>query len=419
MDKLELPPRVNALALLCCLAGANALLQGQAVETLSLPQALEQAVTHNPLLEAAASKTVGAEGLRTQAGLKPNLRLTVTSENLRAWEFSTPFRVAHGTDSWIYGTQTVERGAKRQSRIALATAGVERTQAEQELFTAQLRARVATAYWTASAAVRVSELYRQDLAAFEQIVDYNRQRVKEGAAAGADLLRVEIERDRLAATGKRVDQEAEAALINLLKEMGRSDYPTLRLTDALDTLPTPEMLPPDQVLNSRPELHVAQTLQHQQERNADLQKANALADPEYSFGYKRTIGLDGLYLSLTIPIPVRNRNQGSIAAAEADIVTARHLLRASRLQILAELETAQRDYKARKAALETTLVPLRARAHEAERIALGAYREGGVDLLRFLDAERTSIETDVLYYRSLSELQLSVVNLKLAQGQHL
>ena len=59
---------------------------------------------------------------------------------------------------------------------------------------------------------------------------------------------------------------------------------------------------------------------------------------------------------------------------------------------------------------------MRDRADEVYQIVEAAYRETGSDMLRLLDAERTKIETDVMYARALSEFQQSAVALKTAQG---
>ena len=393
--------------------------QARAPEMLSLREALAQCVISNPILEAARERTGSAEGLRQQAALKPNPRLTIVNENARAWEFSTPFRFAHSTDTWAYVSQTFERGAKLRSRIDFAAAGVDRAEAERSLAMVAIRARVAAAYWNAAAAARITALYREDLGAFEQIVEYNRQRVREGAAAGADLLRIEVERDRLVANERRAEQDADAARIALLREMGRQDFPAIQLTESLELLDPPAVTTAAEALEHRQEIRVARVAIRQQEKSAALQRANALVDPEIGFGYKRTAGLDGIYAGINIPLPVRNRNQGNIAAAEADTRIAQKELDALGIRIRAEVEAAQLNYAAKKAALEQTIVPLRERAREAERIALAAYREGGVELLRFLDAERVRIDTETLYYRSLAELQQSIVDLKVAEGKEL
>jgi outer membrane protein TolC len=59
---------------------------------------------------------------------------------------------------------------------------------------------------------------------------------------------------------------------------------------------------------------------------------------------------------------------------------------------------------------------MRTKADEAARIAEAAYREGGADLLRLLDAQRLRIETQLMYFRALTEFRQSIAALEAALG---
>jgi outer membrane protein, heavy metal efflux system len=150
--------------------------------------------------------------------------------------------------------------------------------------------------------------------------------------------------------------------------------------------------------------------------NLRLQQANAKTDPDAQLGYKRSSGFNTLYAAVQIPLPVRNRNQGQIEAAVAEIRVAESYLAATEALVRSDLESAMKDYESRQKLLTETLQPMRDRANEVYRIADAAYREGGSDILRLLDAERTKIETQLAYARSLTELQQSAVAVATAQG---
>jgi outer membrane protein TolC len=98
-----------------------------------------------------------------------------------------------------------------------------------------------------------------------------------------------------------------------------------------------------------------------------------------------------------------------IKAAEASVT-------ATEAAIRSELESAATEYESRQKLLTETLRPMRERANEVYQIADAAYRETGSDILRLLDAERTRIETEVMYARALAEFQQSAVALETAQG---
>jgi outer membrane protein TolC len=119
---------------------------------------------------------------------------------------------------------------------------------------------------------------------------------------------------------------------------------------------------------------------------------------------------------LSLPLPFHNRNQGTVAAAGAEVRVAEAEVAAAEALVRAEVEAAGRDVSLRRAQLTGLLKNSLEHAAESSRIAQAAYREGGADLLRLLDAERVRIELEVLYYRSLAEYRQSVATLSAAMG---
>jgi outer membrane protein, heavy metal efflux system len=61
----------------------------------------------------------------------------------------------------------------------------------------------------------------------------------------------------------------------------------------------------------------------------------------------------------------------------------------------------------------------RQQAAQTESLARAAYREGGIDLIRLLDAERSRISVEMQYIRTLVELRQSILNLQLASGMEI
>jgi len=392
---------------------------------LTLADAVLQALSSNPELVTAEARVSVTEGLRRQAGLAPNPRLTLQSENGRLWG-SPPFSYSPDADSLALLAQTFETGGKRKRRVDSATVTVQHSKIEKELLRHQIASRVSSAYWVAAGAVKTRDLLRQEVANFEHVVEYHRSRVKEGASPEVDLLRVELEIDRLTSSEKIAEQDAERAAIALFREMGRDEFPEVKFADSVEQERPVEVIATVQALEHRPAMQIARNAVEQARANLRLEQANAKPDPDVEAGYKRTaavgiysvqgIAVDTLYASIQIPLPIRNRNQGRIAAAVADITAAESSLASTRALVLSELAIAQKDYEARKRLLDVTLRPMRDRAQEVYNISDAAYREGGTDILRLLDAERTRIDTQLLYIRTLTDYQLSAVALQTAEG---
>lgn len=384
---------------------------------LTLADAVSEALLGNPQVATAAARVAVAEGLRRQAGLGPNTRLFLQSEGLspnrtNGQSFSYP----RDADNYAFLIHTIETGGKRQRRVDLATENVRRGELEQQLQRQQIASRVSAAYWAAAGAARSRDLLQQEVASFERVVQFHRDRVREGAAPEVDLLRIELERDRLAASARTLALEAERARIALFREMGKTEFPRVEFVDTPETPRPVAALTIEEVLERRPEMRISRAAIEQARANLRLQQANAKIDPDVQFGYKRTTGFNTFYSAVQIPLPIRNRNQGQIEAAVADTKVAESSLAATAVLVRSELETATSDYEARQKLLAETLRPMRERADEVFRIADAAYREGVSDILRLLDAERTKIETQLAYTRTLFELQQSAVAVAAAQG---
>jgi cobalt-zinc-cadmium efflux system outer membrane protein len=395
--------------ILLCIANANA------QSNLSLADAVADAIVAHPQLAAGSARIAAAEGVRQQVGLAPNPRLIVQLENTRFWE-SPAFSFGRDTDDYAFFAQLIETGGKRARRVDFATAGVRRVEAERQILASQITSRVSTAYWAALGACRVRDLLQQEVDNFDRIVQYHRDRVREGAMAEVNLLRVQLERQRLSVSAKSAAQEADRATITIFREMGKAEFPPVLLTEGLEVMRAVEVTDVAQALDRRPEMRLARQAIDQARSNLRLQQANAKPDIDMHLGYKRTLGFDTLYTAVQVPLPFRNRNQGQIGAASAELRAAEATLAATEAQVRADVEIAGKDYEARRRLVIDTLRPMQDQAGEVSRIAQAAYREGGFDLLRLLDSERTRLEAQILYARTLADYQQSVVMLQIALG---
>lgn len=389
---------------------------------LSLGSALDSARSQNPQVAIARARVSEAEGMRTQAGLIPNPTLYATSENTPLGG-SQPFTFGNDTDDYVYLIQKIELGGKRSRRLAFASENVGQMSIQSDVAMRQLLARVATAYWMAAGSAALDQLYQREVNTLDDIVDYNRARVRKGATAEADLIRIELESDRLRAQARVAAEQARRSLIALYREMGATAFPdSVTFTDRLDDLA--ELQPPDlqTVLRDRPEMRAARQGVKQAEANFDLQRANAFPDPQLMAGYKRFsgskpfTGQNTLFFGFQVPLPIFDRNQGQIAAARAKVTGAKDAVSDQEIMIRAEVASALADYRSIRQSLLKVLPQMAHRAAVSDQIAVGAYRLGGADILRFLDAARMDIETQVLLVQTLVDYHVSAVQLELVTG---
>jgi outer membrane protein TolC len=214
------------------------------------------------------------------------------------------------------------------------------------------------------------------------------------------------------------ERDAVRAQLELYRWMGRSDFTAVNLSASLEErvdVPVPEI---SQAIEGSPQIRVAQQMAERARANTRLQRADGKPDPEAIAGYKRNVGADTAYLALQIDLPFHNRNQGNIASAIAGEHVAEADLREADLTVRTNIELARQSYLADQKLAEEMPKTVE-RANEAERLSRAAYREGALELLRLLDAERNRIEVQSEYYRALNELHQAAIRLRWASGQPL
>jgi outer membrane protein, heavy metal efflux system len=383
--------------------------------TLTPEQAVALALQKNTTLTAASARVAVAEGLRVQAGLKPNPRLIIQTENTRVTG-SVPFRYGQDTDNFGYVSQVLESGGKRQGRLDLAGENVHASELSAAAQRTQLAGRVLTAYWNAVGARQLTNMLAESLSVLERTVQYHRDRVKEGLLPEADLIRVQLEYDQVSISFRNAEQDARRSLLTLYREIGVAPEPAVSLTGDLGEVPPIAPVDLDQAVERRPDVRLAAQGVHQAQAATRLQKANAKPDPEVLFGYKRTAGFNTMIAGVQINLPVRNKNQGAIAAAAAEETSAAATLQATRTAARTEIEALQSDYDQKRQLVEQSLPSMRSQAAETRRIADAVYREGASDLLRLLDAEHVRIQTETLYIRNMLDYRLAAVSLQIALG---
>ena len=396
-----------ALAMACCAA---------AQEPLTLEAAVERALASHPLLAEGRERVESARGQLRQAPLTFNPKLVLQAENYRAWG-ARPIQTSRETDDFAYLQQTFETAGKRGKRAELASRGLRAAELELAVLRRRVARDVSLAYWAALGAQKMQELLLESVRNFEKIVEYHEIRVREGAMAENDLLRVKLELGRIQLAANNAGLDAAKARIELFRAMGQTVFPDVRFAEALQLdEDRPLLTDEDEALRRRPEMLLAQARLEQARGNLVLQRANASPNVDALFGYKRSMGEHTLIAGLQWDLPVLNRNQGNIQSAAADIKAAEANLAATEAIIRAEVKAAAAEYQARRQQLKELVGRLRSQADETARIAQSAYRLGGADLLRLLDAERLRIEIELVHYRAWMEYRQSMEVLAFALG---
>ncbi len=395
------------------IAGSNA----SAQQTLSLRDAVDKALASRPSLKAEAERVGVAEGIRQQAGALPNPEFLFQNENLRPGQ-----TYSRDVDTLAYVVQPLDVLGKRGRRVDAAEQTVVRTQAEYDLAKLRTVRDVKLAYWAARGAQQSRDLLKSTVANFQQIVDYNTARLSVGTIAEQDVLRVQLEGERLAITANLAALRASRAEADLLRQIGDASAVSVTLTESLDAAGEMPPATTDTVLMQRPEMKIARASLEEARARARLQDALARPDLTLTYGYKRTqlpdtaVAANTSIAAIAVRLPLFDRNAGNRAAASAETRRQEALLAATQLDVLADYRAVSQEYALRHTEVVGTLQPLREHAANISSIAQAVYIQAGGDLLRLLDAQRSRLDAELAWVEGMVDYQQSIVNLEAAEG---
>ena len=408
------------LAAACSTLGLKAQIVPRQLDLLS---AIELALSRHADLDAADAVTQARAGSTRQAGAAPNPRLTLQTENWRFYGNPT-FSAARDLDVFAWVSVPVETAGKRARRVELAETDELIAERERQMVTWRIRQSVKTAFWQALAAEGDVAMVGATHEALRRLEDYHKARVQLGETAEVTLIRVRVEAGRVDLELARARMEASRAKLALLGAMGvpqaATDFsllPPRQRPSHLDSGRAQALEDAAQTaLGRRSEILLGRALVERARANLALQRSRARPDLTPFLGYKRTNLFNTVIGGLTVSLPVRDRNAGSIEEAAAEVRQWEAALRAAEARIRTEVAAAVERVRRHSEMLRSMEAEVLEGARDGFRIALAAYEEGGAELLDVLDAQRAQSEIGRLHSQLRFDYQLSWVGLETALG---
>ncbi len=389
---------------------------------LSLDEAMGLFLKQNVDLLIAKFGIEFSKGREITASLFPN---PVTSVGA----VSSPFQGR----TWSSGGQIVpqvqqlfELAGKRGFRIDSAQFGTQSAEAGFEDAVRQLSLAVKDAYYRTQLALRRLTLAEENRDRFSRILEINTIRFKKGFIAEVDLIRIRLQFIDFQSQVIQSIQEAESARSDLRQLLRLSPATQVELTTELMY----RRLDPDiarlrtVAMDARPDLRAKRLTVSQREADLDLAKAYRVPDVTVGAGYavQGSRGPDNsnqMALSLALPLPLFNRNQGGIMQAEAAVQTAEADLIKTVNQVENQVDIAYRNLVQSRRLVEAFLGGVLDDARSTLTIVERAYERGGATILDLLDAARTSRMVQQNYIEALFNYQRNVLQLESAVGRDL
>ncbi|CAN5369051.1 TolC family protein [soil metagenome] len=371
-------------------------------EPITLAEALSRASTSSPTLAAAEAAVLAAQGRAQQAGFRPNPELDLSIENFAG---TGGFRGVDDAESTLSIGQRFELGGKRSARRRAGEAEIDSARLRLAVARADLLNDVRVAYAEAYADGRRVGLARDQFLRAENLQTIATELVDAGREPPLRALRARTA--ALEAVGRVRATEAEYAEAQraLAALWGGSEELPEPLAPVVETTP-PVSVDPAESLDVRlAEAEVASSI-----AVFDRERTLSRPDVTVSVGARQFRGTDdtAVVFGASMPIGVFDRNQGNIAAANADRTGAearRNAALAAAIRRTRDAQAALRTAEARLAFLETRAEP---EAIEAVRIAREGFAAGRFTLLDVLDAED-----------ALNTLQSDLITAELERSQAL
>jgi len=358
----------------------------------TLRDALAAALRDNRTLAPATEAIRIREGNAIQAGTLPNPELKLELENFGG---SGANKGLESAETTLRLSQLVELGGKRARRLAVA--GLERDAAQWDYETQ--RADVLTN--TAKAFADVLALQERVALADEltQLADRAAQavdaQVRGGGAAPVEITRAQLASAQAALQRADRARELAAARLTLAEQWGSSRADFTRVRGELASLAAPPPLAPllDSVARN-PDIARWATELATRQATIDLEHAQAVPNIALGAGPRYLSDTDevALVFEFWVPLPLFDRNQGAIAAAEASLAQADASRRAADTAVRSALARAHEALGAaydRAVALRDHLLPAAEKVHAG---VAEAYKQGALRSLDILDAQRTEFE---------------------------
>lgn len=343
-----------------------------------------------------------------QAGLLDNPVLNTDQNVLTNGRF-----FQHGTDAagnlqgqvYIQIEQLITLGGKRHNNVRLARSNAAITRMEFTDLLRSLRQQLRTDFYSLIQLKGNEELYMLQLKQLETLLTGIDAQYQAGNIARKDLLRIQAlqvsTQQELADNGKKVSN-IQAELKTLL---GLNDevfiVPVPESDDTLATLPQqglPDLVALAQENNSAYKIQQAQLANRQ--INLAYQKSLGVPDLTVGPNYDRNSNYIANYygLSLNVPLPLFNRNQGNIKSARFQIEQQKATLDESGIQLHNDVENAYRKLRLTLLANSPRQREFYANYAQLYSNVVESYTRRQISLLEFVD-----------YFRDYEEVRESLL----------
>ncbi len=393
-----------------------AISQAQTADTppLSLQDAEKRLLDANPTILQARATVAGARAGIDIAGARPNPIVTASVTSIN------PTRSGNGgywdrpVDNVLRVDQMIERGDKRDLRLAAADRNLAATGLDLDNTIRLARIELASAWVDLRAAREVRRIADENAALARRAADAAELRGKAGDLAGVDVARFAADAARVANDAVQAELALSRARIALARLLGnRVPAGTLQTTD---DWPGDDAVAPAQTDAERVDILAARQRVAQAGALRELARAQRTRDVSVGVQYEHypPDGRNTYGVSISVPLFLGYDYRGDIARSEADFTAAEQQLDATRQSVASEQARLQAELAAarsRHARLRDVVLPAAERAGRGADVAI---QKGGMSLTDYLDTQRNLRAARIEAVQARADVARAALMLRLA-----
>ena len=369
--------------------------QRSAVEPLTLGRAVALAMRYSHAIAAARHRVEASDGGVVQAGLRRNPSFTALVEDTR--------RDARTATATI--DVPLELGGKRIARTIAAERARDVAEAELANATADLRSAVTSAFFDVLVAQQRLALARDSAALAQRGADAIARRVVAGKTSPVDETRARVDEVDAALAVDEAETTLRSARQGLASLWNETDLANAAIDGDVEALlAATRDVDLSRDVDRAPSVFASRREVVRQRALLDVEKSRRLPDLTVTMGAKRDndLGRTQAVVGLSIPLPLFDRNQGSVheAAKRADQAEDDH--QAARVRVRHEVQRASNQLALAKrtvATLKTRVLPA---AEDAFHAASRGFDAGKFGFLDVIDAQRSLLAARTRYLDALS-----------------
>jgi cobalt-zinc-cadmium efflux system outer membrane protein len=370
-----------------------------------LDDLLQIAESNNSEIRAACDEIGAAEGRLQQAGLYPNPVLELEAEEIPASDASLS-----QSENTVAISQPIILGSRRSAAVSAAAAEKDSRAFAFERKRREVLGQVYALFIELLYLSKAEASYQQLMESAQQTLEIARARYQARAVPEIEALKPELETYSLELASRRLVWERNATSQRLDSLLGGVHVPVDRIRGELpNRLPDLDLDALLRLLAEHPQMSAARKDAEAAARKVEQAKAERFPDVSFRLAYGRNAAEDQdiVEASLSIPLPLFDRNQGNIREAEFLAEKAQKAIKGVENALHVDLAAAHSEYLAacdQVAAFRDRILPA---AEKSFSQTQEGYRAGKRSLLDLLDAQRTLTEARLSYLAGLREWNLA------------